>query len=416
MGDSGFVHFAIRYATRSIGRNKRRSVLTIGTIALSTMVSIIGSSYSTAVLKIWEDGVINHGAGHAQYHKIGYWEQQDTLQEKFTFDGQSGVGKYLEDDPKVAAFTRRLKFEGVISSGSKSVYFLGRGVDPKSELKVAPDTFNETADKGSFISEDDKMGIVIGKGLAETLEIGIGDEASLMVNTLEGSINGVDVKIRGIMDNPIPALSKRLLYMHINSAQESIWVDNKYTEIAVRLDDKAHAQKWVDSQVAKADSLGLELRGWWQIDPYIKKVQKIWDSVIGVISFLLFVSAGIGVLNIVFMLVSERTVEIGTLMAIGAKPVDIRTLFTLEAGIYGLIGGAVGALLGNVIVVTMDVVGISFDSPFGSGNFDMHPQISLPLTIIVFISAIAICYISALVPSRKAANVEPVTAFRGQAT
>ena len=77
--DSKFLKFSIVYALRSIGRNKRRTLLTIGTIALSVSVSIIGSCYSDAVLKIWEDGVINHGAGHAQFHVKCYWDQQDSL-------------------------------------------------------------------------------------------------------------------------------------------------------------------------------------------------------------------------------------------------------------------------------------------------------------------------------------------------
>jgi putative ABC transport system permease protein len=416
MSDTRFFKFASLYALRSIGRNRRRTMLTIGTIALSTAVSIVGSCYSTAVLQIWEDGVIDHGAGHAQFHTKGYWAQQETLLIENTFQSDNKIEPSLKNDDRVEAYARRLKFEGVISAGSKSVFFFGRGVDPKVELKVAPDTFNPDADLGSFISDDQKMGVVIGKGLAETLEIGLGDEASLMVNTLEGSINGVDVKVRGIMDNPIPALSKRLLYMHVASAQKSIWVKDRYTEIAVRLKSNVNAEDWVSANESLAKNGSMDLRGWWKIDPYVRKVQKIWDSVIGVISFLLFVSAGIGVLNIVFMLVAERTVEIGTLMAIGAKPSDIKFLFTLEAAIFGLFGGIIGALIGNITVVLMDIIGITFASPFGSGEFQMHPSISPLVTAIVMLGSIIICYISALVPSRKAASVEPVTAFRGQMT
>ena len=116
------------------------------------------------------------------------------------------------------------------------------------------------------------------------------------------------------------------------------------------------------------------------------------------------------------MLVAERTVEIGTLMALGAKPGDIKTLFTLEASIFGVIGGLLGALVGNAAVIAMDISGITFASPFGSGSFVMHPKISTAVTLVVFFGAIAICYISAIAPARKAASVEPVTAFRGQVT
>jgi putative ABC transport system permease protein len=377
----------------------------------------VGSCYSDAVLKIWEDGVINHGAGHAQFHVQGYWDHQDSLSIDHTMVATGNeVVKRLRDDPRVEAAATRLKFEGIISAGAKTIYFLGHGIDPDVELKVAPDTFNPEADAGKFIDNAQKDGIVVGKGLAETLGIKVGSEASLMVNTLEGSVNGVDVRIRGIMDNPVPTLSKRLMYMHLDQGQKSIWIQDRFTEIAVRLKEGVDVEDWVEDNQKLAADHNLELRGWWQIDPYIKNAQKIWDSVIGVISFLLFVSAGIGVLNIVFMLVAERTVEIGTLMALGARPKDIKTLFTLEASIFGVFGGLVGAVVGNIAIVAMDIAGITFDSPFGSGSFDMHPKISLAVTGVVFLGAIAICYLSAMAPARKAASVEPVTAFRGQVT
>jgi ABC-type antimicrobial peptide transport system permease subunit len=148
----------------------------------------------------------------------------------------------------------------------------------------------------------------------------------------------------------------------------------------------------------------------------IRKVERIWKSIVGVIGFLLFVSCGISVLNIVFMLVAERTVEIGTLMAIGAKGRDIRRLFTLEAVLIGGLGGLAGAIAGNAVVLAMAIVGVPFDSPFSTDDIVVHPKMSLLVTVAVALVAVVICYVSALVPARRASRVEPVVAFRGQVT
>ena len=411
-----FASFAFRYAARSLWRNKRRTALTIGTVLLSVAVSIVANRYSTAVLGIWEAGAIDHGAGHAQFHMRGYYENPDVISEKLTIPDDHNVFGALASDPDVAAVSRRLIFEGIISSGRKTVYFLGRAVDPINELLVAPGIFHVGADEGSFVDAASPNGVAIGKGLADTLGVKIGDEATLMTHTLTGAVNGVDVKIIGIVNPPLPALSKRLIYMHIDQGQKSIKIPGRVSELAVRLKPGINVERWVEGRRAAAEASGLDLRGWWQVDPMIKEVARIWESVVGVISILLFISAAISVLNIVFMLVMERTVEIGTLMAIGARPRDIRTLFTLEAVLIGLIGGALGSLLANAELFAMDVIGVPFESPFSGGTLLVHPKVDVATTGVVLAVAVVICYLSALAPSRKASHVEPVVAFRGQIT
>jgi putative ABC transport system permease protein len=174
------------------------------------------------------------------------------------------------------------------------------------------------------------------------------------------------------------------------------------------------ADLWVASKKPDIKGFGAELRGWWEIDTIIRNVEKIWSSIIGVIAFLLFVSAGISVLNIIFMVVAERTIEIGTLMAIGAKAADIRRLFTCEAAIIGVVGGIGGIFVGNLVVVVMGLIGVPFDSPFSSGFITVYPKVNVFETLVVFIGAIAICLVAAFFPARKAAKVEPVRAFKGQ--
>lgn len=416
MSDNSFVKFAMRYAGRNLWRNQRRTVLTISTVALSVMVSNIGTRYSSAVLSIWEEGSINHGTAHAQIHAKGYFDRPDVISLERTISNGDQFAQRILDDKEVDMVTRRIIFEGIISSGAKTIYFLGRAVDPDSERKVSPDVFRSDTDQGQFVSSLIPQGITIGKGLAETLGLKIGDDATLMVNTLSGSVNGVDVKVIGIVDPPLPGLSKRLVFAHIDYVQKSIKLDGRYSQLAIRLKKGSKPEPFVARHQDAAAAAGLDMRGWWQLDPMIKKVEKIWDSVVGVICFLLFVSAGISVLNIIYMLVAERTVEIGTLMAIGAKPRDIKFLFASEAILIGIIGGVIGGIFANTALKIMDIVGVPFDSPFSSGVLLVHPKTNLFVTVVIVTAGIVICYLSALAPARKAAAVEPVVAFRGQIT
>lgn len=410
-----FTGFSLRYAFRNLWRNSRRTTLTISTVLFSVAVGIIANRYSAAVMKLWQDGAADTGSAHAQIHAKGYWQKQEGVDPDLTLPEGGEVEGKIRIDPAVHASVRRLELEGIVSTGEESIYFVGKGVEPAGELAVSPKLFTSN-DEGQFVSDLDKTGVTVGKGLADSLGLKIGDEITLISQTVQGSVNGIDGKVIGIVDAAIPSFSKRVVYAHIEHLQKLIRMPGRYTELAVKLKPGVDVEEWVAQRTATAVAGGAELRGWWEIEPVIKNVERIWDSVVVMITLLLFLSTALSVLNIIFMMVAERTIEIGTLMAIGAKAKDVRTMFSLEAALIGAIGGAGGVILGNVVVYAMDVFGVPFESPFGAGQLIIHPKVHLGVTAVIFAVGIFICVVSAISPARKASRVEPVRAFRGQIT
>jgi putative ABC transport system permease protein len=405
--------FATRYAFRNLWRNRRRTFLTMSTVLFSVAVGIIANRYSTAVMRLWQDGAADTGTAHAQIHAAGYWQRQDGLQASLTLPEGGEIERAVRGDPSVATSVRRLRLEGIVSTGDESVYFIGKGVEPAAEAAASPKLFTKN-DEGSFVTDADKYGVTIGKGLAESLRLKIGDELTLIAQTAQGSVNGIDAHVIGIVDAEIPSFSKRVVYTHIELLQRLVRLPGRYTELGVKLAPGVDVDAWVEGLRPRATAAGAELRGWWEIEPVIRNVGRIWDSVVILITGLLLLSTALSVLNIVFMVVAERTVEIGTLMALGARARDVRVLFALEATLIGLVGGGLGALAGNAVVYAMDYAGVPFQSPFGAGQLIIHPKMHLAVSLAVYGSAVAICALAALAPARKASRVEPVAAFRGQ--
>ena len=410
-----FWRFAARYAFRSLWRNRRRTVLTISTVALSVFVSLVADRYSAAIMRLWQEDATTTGLAEAQVHRKGYWEKTEGLQRSLLLDDASGISPLLKGDSAVQSTSRRLEFEGFFSTGSKSVYFLGMAVVPADELAVSPQLFTPS-DLGQFLSPDDPGGVAIGRGLARILGLKVGDEAKIRAQTVDGSMNAVDVVIRGIVDIPHPVLSKRMIFINLPYAQEILGLEGNWSELGVRLVPHTNKDLWVDRNRSAVANLGMELRGWWEVDPLIRNVERIWDSVVGVIAGLLFISAGISVLNIIYMLVAERTMEIGTLMALGIRSRDVKALFAVEAAWIGLIGGTLGVVLANTAVLILGVIGVPFASPFGSGLILVRPEISWSVTATIFVAAFLICIVAAINPARRAASIQPVQAFRGQST
>ena len=407
--------FAWRYALGNLGRNPRRTAMTFATLIFAVSMTIIAQRYSAALMQLWQDGAADTGTGHARLFKQGYFTKQEGVDRRLSLKEGSDLEEILFADDGVEATVRRLRIEGLMAGDLANLYFLGIGVEPTNELRVSPRLFTDN-DTGSFVSDDDPSGIAIGRLLASSLNLSIGDEVTLVAPTVDGSVNGIDVHVVGIVDASIPSFSKRTVYAHIDQLRRLVRLDNSHTEIAVRLKPAVEPSKFVASYKSRLAAAGGDLRGWWEVEPMIRNIEKIWDNVVACITGLLFLTTGLSILNIIYMMVSERSVEIGTLMAIGAKRRDVKKLFLAEAVLIGLIGGGLGALLGNLVVGLMHWQGVPFESPFGADALIIRPTFSGLVTGVIWFLAGLVTVIAAYGPARRAAATAPVSAFKGHLT
>lgn len=408
-----FWRFCFIYGFRNLSRNRRRSFLTISTVALSVFVSIVGIQFADASMQLWKDGTIEFGAAHAQFRAKAGWKTFQSLErDHFVQLSPPALKESLRDDTDILGMSERLKFSGMIATGAKSIYFLGDSFDPATEHVVSPRLFDPKLVEGQFLSENQQDGVVIGKVMADTLELKVGDSATLMAQSMEGQMNSYDVIVVGIIDVPILELSRRLIYTHIQRAREILGVGNAYTELAIKLRNPDRLKSWVERYSAPASAAGQLALAWWDLYPFVPKIEMVLRSVVAMVCMLLFLSAGIAILNIIYLTVKERTVELGTLMALGAKSRDIWALFCTEAAVIGLLGGLSGAAFANLMLIVLDLLGFPFKNPFGSGEIYVHPHMNLSLTVSVALIAVTISTVAAFLPATKGTRIDPVDAFR----
>lgn len=108
---------------------------------------------------------------------------------------------------------------------------------------------------------------------------------------------------------------------------------------------------------------------------------------------------GIGVMNIMFVSVTERTREIGTRKAIGAKKRSILTQFLFESSTIGMIGGCIGVLL-------------SFCATALINSYVIPASVSIPIIAIAFIISILTGIVSGFIPAYRASRLNPIEALR----
>ncbi len=165
--------------------------------------------------------------------------------------------------------------------------------------------------------------------------------------------------------------------------------------------------------------------GKYQFDPEDKRALSIWDVIedaqvmnkimigmqifFGVIGGLTLLVAGVGVANIMYVAVRERTAEIGVKMAMGAKRAQIMVQFMLEAMLIAFLGGGLGLLL------SLAIAGVLGAIP-SEGNEALQwlgkPTISIPIAIVTISVLATIGLVSGFFPARRAASVDPVESLR----
>lgn len=159
-------------------------------------------------------------------------------------------------------------------------------------------------------------------------------------------------------------------------------------------------------------------------DPGDERALPMWDFVedletvraiglgiqifLGLVGGFTLILAGVGVANVMYVVVRERTREIGVKLAVGARRRHVMAQFVFEAVAIAVTGGAVGLLVAAGIVVGVDHIPASDPAM----EYIMNPSLSWPITLVSVGILVAIGLVAGVLPARKAASLDPVESLR----
>jgi len=296
-----------------------------------------------------------------------------------------------------------------ISSGAGS--FTVRGESYDVTVLGVGDTFLDInqdvkMEEGRFFLRGDKAVAFVGKNVAyppdeDEQVVAIGDRIKLTVR-LQGEEKEITLRVIGILEEHgtmfgldvddvigIPFRTYDQLYEQGGSCaivQAYVEDSEKMSEVEASLEDNLGDNYFVVSPDAALDVQ--------------KQVTGTIQAVLGGIAAISMFVAGIGIVNTMAISVSERTKEIGTMKAIGAKSTDILFLFLSEALYTGLIGGTIGSGLGFFLGKLV-------------GRFIGLPvEISVILGVATVLFALTTSLVSGASPAWRAAKMNPVEALR----
>lgn len=401
----------LKVAFRNIVRSKVRSILTMLAIVAGVVSLLILNGYFRYSMWGLRESMIYGGIGHFQIYQKGFTELSDEgSYDKIIVDFKKII-KDLYTIEGVSFVAPRLKFQGIVSSGDISAITIGFGGWSEEEIKL--NSFGTLVD-GSFISEEDKNGVVIASGLAKKLNAKVGDYLTLMTTTKGGGINAIDVRVKGIITLRIEEYNNTFMIASLSLVQEVANVGSSVDRLVVVLRNTDDTEK-VEPIIKKfCEERNLESKTWKDIAVFYSQVKDMYEAILGVVLIIILSVVIFGIMNTITMNIYDRFREIGTIRAIGAKRSVVILQFMLESFLMSLIGVVIGMIVGLGVAGIINASGGIYIPP-PPGNAEGYyafitPNMGEVITYcLLFILA---SLIATVLPAYRASRMNIVDALR----
>lgn len=410
------MHNIFKIAVRNLLRYKRRTLLTaslvtIGVVFVLLFISVTGS-FKQMMIGQMTDSML----GHLQVHRKGYLASIDNLPLNLNLmpQGYKKVAEVLDRQPEVEAYSPRIKFGGMFSTFVETTNIRLNGVDPEREWKTVPllpsriSTGSKTLNRGDIL-----LPLLIARGM----KVNVGDTVVVVATNKDGSVNGKQFKVSGIIES-VSGPGGRDGYIHIEDAKEMLRMEQtEISEVAIRLKDfgRLHAfteklEGLLAGEVNKQGKPVFEVHSWEKLTPFYN-IARMIDVMSVFMKLMLIAVVLVSIMNVMIMAVYERIREIGTIAAIGTLPGKILSLFIMEGFLLGALGALAGDLLGLLVILILNRVGIPFDFGMQTGLL-LSATIALRDVLVISAIVILISVIASLQPAFKASRMEPIKALR----
>lgn len=392
------------YALKNVLRNRRRSLTALSIIAVGTAALLVGAGFALFTYQSLREFTARD-TGHVVLAARGHFAGDEDYPLQHGLAGAPALAERLAALPGVRAVLPRLSFSGLISNGDKSVVFVGAGVVPDGDFRVRGPQMRFLA--GRALGGDAAVPeIVIGAELAQLMKAKPGASLTLLATTTEGSLNAIDVVVRGVASVGIPEVDRRLVLTDLASAQRLLLSD-KVSTVAVYLADTRDTDAFAARMSAEHPQ--LEFRTWLDLAVFYQAVRALYNRIFGMLGVIIAIIVLSAMTNTLGMAVAERTREIGTLRAIGTRPSEIVRNFVLEGASVGGAGALLGMLIAGGITLFLIFAGLQMPPPPGrSVGYPLLVSFSASLYAATGAAVVAISAGAAYLVSAKASR-RPIT-------
>ena len=403
--------FELAIALRNLTRNRVRSAISLSAIVFGVVALLLSGGFIEWIFHDMRETTILSRLGHLQITKTGFLSEGVADPFAFLLPDNTKDVEAISEVPEVRLITPRLSFAGLISHGQATVSFIGEGVEPEKEALVSQ---HVTISQGENLSSKDLKGIIMGEGLATSLEVKPNDTVVLLSTTESGGVNAVEGHVRGLFHTTSKAFDDTFLRLPIGTARELLRVKGSHAWVVLlgKTEDTDRVLTQLKNRLPE-EKTHLQVTPWTAQADFYHKTVNLFSRQFGVVKFIIGLIIVLSISNTVTMSILERTGEIGTLMAMGNKRKKILQLFVTEGFLLGITGGLIGLLLGMVLAKVISLIGIPMPpAPGMTRGFRAEILVTSGLAFTAFFIAIFTSVVASLYPSWKASRLRIVDALR----
>ena len=304
-----------------------------------------------------------------------------------------------------AAVAPILTGAALLRFGARDVTITVTGIDPERYRRVS----NLEKDMLQGRLEDLRAaanGLIIGDALARRLGVQLGDT---MVAVSPRGV-ALQMKVVGLFHTGLASLDLSAGYTLLKVNQILQDRPNVVNQILLRLAEVTRAEPLAREIEAR---FGERTESWEEQNRNILTVFVIQNAIMYSVTGAILLVAAFGVYNIISTVVFEKTRDIAILKSLGFTEGDVQRLFLVQAIIAGLLGAALGCLLGQLMIEALGQVRFRTETPAGNDRFLLARDWRIFAVASFF--AVASAAIAAVVPARRAARLDPVQIVRGAA-
>jgi ABC-type lipoprotein release transport system permease subunit len=357
----------LKLALRNLFRNLRRTLITMAAIASGLALVLVMVAMQAGSYKEMLASGISSFAGHVVVQAEGWQEERETEQVVL---GATEVSEKLKAAFPDATVTSRAFLGGLLTSPTSSGGVMLRGVDPVAEAAV--DRLDDRIVEGTWLEAGDDRGVVLGRGLADALGVGLGDKVVYMGQAAgQTEMSSRLFRVKGIFRTGGAEMDGTMAVTSLAATQELLGRPDAVHQVALHLVNPRESAAATTSVRALVGEPGLAVLEWPQALPELVAFIRV-DKVSGdVMMAVMGLIVAMGVLNTLLMSVLERTKEFGVLMSIGMAPHRLGGLILMESLFLGIFGSLFGVLFGAILVWLLVVYGLDYTEMMGE-SFEME--------------------------------------------
>lgn len=332
-------------AWRNIWRNKRRSYITISSIGFAVLFACAFMSMQYGSMTHMVDNAVRFYAGHMQIQQEGYWDER-TLDNSMSYS--QDLLDRIDQVDGVTITVPRIESFALAANETRARASMILGVDFHRENEIT--SINKKLVAGKLI-EDGEKAVLLSAGLAEYLDLGVGDTLVLIGQGYHGVNAAALYAIKGLIKFANPVQNKQIVAMSLQQAQHFYGLEGRVTSVAVLMDDSHTLDETVVDVNSSLNLAELVVLDWREMMPDVVQIMNLKYGNSRKMIMVLYTVIAFGMFGTFLMMTAERTREFGIMLAVGMKRRLLQLTIFSEITLMALFGVLIGILVSLGIII-----------------------------------------------------------------